>query len=132
MHRFRSTASFPFLRTTDSYIHHHHHQNHHVYCAVLVTPAMLLGLQHFVAAVVLCAVSTVMCGPMPRPLWIDDDDDDDDKRHQARQNERVIDRFATKLVSNRRVRENYLDCFLENGPCSPEASNIKRKCINHN
>jgi hypothetical protein len=82
----------------------------------------MLGL-HFIV-VLMYVVSTVMCGPMPRPLWFDDDD-------EKIQNERTIDRFSTKLVGNRRIRENYLDCFLDSGPCSPEASNIKRKYITY-
>lgn len=82
----------------------------------------MLGLHLF--AVVMCVVSKVMSDPMPQPLWIGDDDE----QYQI-QNERAIDRFSTKLMGNRRIRENYLDCFLDNGPCSPEASNIKRKYI---
>lgn len=84
-------------------------------------------LELYFVAVFMCIVSTVMCGPMPQPSWIDDDDEE---QYQS-QNERAIDRFSTKLVGNRRIRENYLDCFLDNGPCSPEASNIKRKYIHY-
>jgi len=39
----------------------------------------------------------------------------------------AIDRYTTRLVENPIIRHNYLDCFLDDGPCSPEARNIKRK-----
>jgi len=39
----------------------------------------------------------------------------------------AIDHYTTGLVENPRIRDNYLNCFLDNGPCSPEARNIKRK-----
>lgn len=62
----------------------------------------------------------VRCGPMPRQQ-----DGEQDRRQE--QQKYAVDRFTTGLVGNSKIRENYLNCFLDNGPCSPEASNIKRK-----
>jgi len=52
---------------------------------------------------------------------------DDEQNHRQEQQKYAVDHFTTGLVGNPKIRENYLNCFLDNGPCSPEANNIKRK-----
>ncbi|XP_050542613.1 allergen Tha p 1-like isoform X2 [Daktulosphaira vitifoliae] len=44
-----------------------------------------------------------------------------------RQNEQkqAVEHFTSSLVENPHIRERYLNCFLENGPCSPDARNVK-------
>ncbi|KAE9542965.1 hypothetical protein AGLY_002876 [Aphis glycines] len=69
--------------------------------------------------IILGFVSTVQCGPMPQYLI-----DGGQNQRQDVQNH-AIDRFTTRLVGNSKIRENYLNCFLDDGPCSPEANNIK-------
>jgi len=49
------------------------------------------------------------------------------QNRRQEQHKYAVDRFTTGLVGNPTIRENYLNCFLDNGPCSPEAKNIKRK-----
>jgi hypothetical protein len=50
-----------------------------------------------------------------------------DQNQRQEEQKHAIDHFTTRLVGNSKIRENYLNCFLDNGPCSPEANNIKRK-----
>lgn len=71
--------------------------------------------------IILGFVSTVQCGPMPQYLIDGGQNQRQDVENHA------IDRFTTRLVGNSKIRENYLNCFLDDGPCSPEANNIKRK-----
>ncbi|XP_015372322.1 PREDICTED: putative cyclin-dependent serine/threonine-protein kinase DDB_G0272797/DDB_G0274007 [Diuraphis noxia] len=70
-------------------------------------------------AIILEFVLTVRCGPMPRQRI------DGEQNHRQEQQKYAVDRFTTGLVGNPIIRENYLNCFLDNGPCSPEANNIK-------
>jgi len=65
----------------------------------------------------------VKCGPMPEQRIAGG------QNHRQEQQKYAVDRFTTGLVENPIIRENYLNCFLDNGPCSPEAKNIKRKYI---
>ncbi|XP_050423215.1 uncharacterized protein LOC126834994 [Adelges cooleyi] len=48
-----------------------------------------------------------------------------------RQNEQkqAIERFSHNLVANPRIRKNYLMCFLDHGPCSPDAQNLKPEVL---
>lgn len=65
----------------------------------------------------------VQCGPMPEQRIAGG------QNHRQEQQKYAVDRFTTGLVGNPIIRENYLNCFLDNGPCSPEAKNIKRKYV---
>ncbi|XP_026819489.1 putative mediator of RNA polymerase II transcription subunit 26 [Rhopalosiphum maidis] len=69
--------------------------------------------------IILGFVSTVHCGPMPQYLI------DGDQNQRQEEQKHAIDHFTTRLVGNSKIRKNYLNCFLDNGPCSPEANNIK-------
>jgi len=72
-------------------------------------------------AIISGVVSAVQCGPMPqRQINGGQNPLQEEQKH-------AIDHFTTGLVGNPKIRENYLNCFLDNGPCSPEANNIKRK-----
>lgn len=73
----------------------------------------------YLSSILMCVVSTVIGGPMPQDR-IDFRQIEDEQKH-------VVDRYTTGLVENPRIRENYLNCFLDNGPCSPRARHIKRK-----
>jgi len=72
-------------------------------------------------AIVLGFVSMVQCGPMPEQRI------DGGQNRRQEQQKYAVDHFTTGLVGNPKIRENYLNCFLDKGPCSPEAKNIKRK-----
>lgn len=65
-------------------------------------------------------VSMVQCGPMPEQRI------DGGQNRRQEQQKFAVDHFTTGLVGNPKIRQNYLNCFLDNGPCSPEAKNIKR------
>lgn len=77
----------------------------------------MLGLYY--NAVLMCVMSTAICSAIPQHLF-EDGPFQNQRKH-------AIDFFSTRLVGNPKVRRNYLNCFLDNGPCSPEAKNIKRK-----
>lgn len=73
----------------------------------------------YLSSIFMCVVSTVIGGPMPQDR-IDFGQIEDEQKY-------VVDRYTTGLMENPRIRENYLNCFLDNGPCSPRARHIKRK-----
>lgn len=82
------------------------------------------GLDFVVA--VLCFVSaSVMCGPMPQQQ--PKNDGQLQQKQEDQQQKLAIENYTNGLVGNPKIRENYLNCFLDNGPCSPEANSIKRK-----
>lgn len=74
----------------------------------------------YAAAVVLSVVSTVTGGPTPQH-------DINGGYLISRATDPNVDVFSDKVVSNRKIRKDYIACFLDNGPCSPEAQVIKRK-----
>lgn len=81
----------------------------------------MLGLLCLSFAVFLCVVSTVLCGPMPQQRT--------NEQRRTEQNHHAVDNFNNGLVANPKIRENYMNCFLDHGPCSPEANKIKRKYL---
>ncbi|XP_025190479.1 putative odorant-binding protein A10 [Melanaphis sacchari] len=70
-------------------------------------------------SIILGFMSTVLCNPLPQ-FQIDGG-----QNQRQEEQKYAIDRFTNRLVRNSRIRENYLNCFLDNGPCSPEANTIK-------
>lgn len=75
-------------------------------------------LNFYFIDVVLCVISLVICDPLPQQQ---NTNGKQDGQNQA------MDFFATGLVENPRMRKNYLNCFLDNGPCSPEVNSLRRK-----
>lgn len=41
------------------------------------------------------------------------------------ENSRQVDKYATELVNNDKIREVYLKCLLEKGPCNEDAADFK-------
>lgn len=76
----------------------------------------------YLNSVFLCIVPMMICSPTPQQQNSNGNQDRNDEQNQA------IDSFTSGLVDNPGVRKNYLNCFLENGPCSPEVNSVRRKC----
>lgn len=80
----------------------------------------------YLISVVFCGIAMVMCSPMPQHQ-INDAQFQKEKEHTQ-----TLDNFANRMVGNTRIREDYLNCFLDNGPCSPAADGLKRKYFTFN
>lgn len=80
---------------------------------------------HSISAV-LCGITMAMCGPTPQQNPAPNDGQPLEKQNEHAQ---TLDNFANRLVGNGRIRDDYLNCFLDNGPCSPAANGLKRKSI---
>lgn len=50
---------------------------------------------------------------------------------------RAVDKYTTKydnidvdrIVASRRLLQNYVNCLLDKGPCTPEGKELKSKCL---